>query len=856
MWKKYGMACICLLMIHGPVFVRAENATGRGAVQPVTATDSAPPVAEQNAVDSWTSNGTESADVSNGSVYSLNAVHVVADKLQSGKTTIDGQELHAMPTRSGSVTEALKVVPNVQFSNEESSSLTLGEIAPPRVSISGAKPYENNFLIDGTSVSNTLNPTGLGADGDAVSPSQLDVNGADQTIFYDTTLVDSVSVFTSNVPAKYGAFVGGVVDAELKDPRMDRWHGSLLGRHTRGEWFDLRGVDDESESSAEQPRFKSYTMQGVVDGPVGENAAVLLSASRRWSVIPLLLEENEESESVQDQRRSNENFFAKVLLAPSSDVELRLDATYAPYSEKRWKPSWPGSEWDLENKAWRFGGEAAFQESWGKLTAKIVYSQNGYSRDSASNLREQLGGTGVPDPDEYSRGGLGDAIATNRGIDSGLDLDFDEFLTGALAWRVSTGLDLSNVTTDMWNEETRIEVMTVPSSGQWLLTETDYAESDQSATLNTLGWYAQTDIRWERLTLTPGLRVDHEDFSYNTDVAPRFKAELDTMGDGVFRLVGGVNRYYGGQLRAYAFDRWRPSASRQERWDGTVKFSEGDDKSYEAKGLNTPYSDELMGGFLGEAAGFSYGLEYVRRDHRDQIISKLAGQDADGDDVYKLTNDGKSTYDGVTLTLSRFFETQRFGSHTLTWGATQSKTSTFNGAYNSDVDVDDVSNGYEYDYDRVYYDGEFISRSDMPADDYNAPLVLTVSWLGSWWNDRLRANCATRWRDSTTGLKSDKRTADETPYGTTASKPTTESSEWLDAEGKYHDAYKKGVISGGLLTDVSLEFDAVKEDLFTVSLLFDVFNVFASDGHTGVSEVGVPRSEYGRGYYAGIRCEF
>ncbi len=311
-WKMWGL-CLCLFVAHGPSFVLADNATER-------------------------------AGVSNGTVYNLNTVQVVADKIQSGKTTIDGQELHAMPTRSGSVTETLKIAPNVQFSNEESSSLTQGEIAPPRISISGAKPYENNFLIDGTSVSNTLNPTGLGADGDSVSPGQLDVNGADQTIFYETSLVDSVSVFTSNVPAKYGAFVGGVVDAELKDPRMDRWRGSLLGRHARSEWFDLRGVDDESDSSEGQPRFKRYFTQGMVDGPIGENAAVLLSASRRWSVIPLLLEENEESERIQDQRRSNENFFAKVLLAPNSDVELRLDATYAPYSEKRWKPSWPGSE--------------------------------------------------------------------------------------------------------------------------------------------------------------------------------------------------------------------------------------------------------------------------------------------------------------------------------------------------------------------------------------------------------------------------------------------------------------------------------------------------------------------------------
>jgi hypothetical protein len=771
-------------------------------------------------------------------VYRLDAVKVVADRVEAGRTTIEGQELQSMPSRTDSVTEALKVVPSVQFSNEQTSSLTAGEISPPRVSIAGAKPYENNFLIDGTSVSNTLNPNGLGTDGDSVSPSQLDVNGADQTIFYDTTLVESVTVYTSNVPAKYGAFVGGVVDAELKDPRTDRWHGVLYGRHTRSEWFDLRGVDEDSDSSDNQPRFDSYAVQGGVDGPLNDNAAIMLSASKRWSVIPLLLEENDGSVSDKDQYRSNENYFAKLLLTPSSDLELRFDATYAPYVEERWRPNWPDSEWDLENEAWRLAGEAIFNAGWGKLTGKAVYSQNGYSRDSVSNLRQTVSGSGLPESELLSRGGLGDAITENRGIDLSLDLDFKEFQTGALAWRISTGLDLSNVTTDMWNEDARIEILSVPSNGKWIRTDTDYLEYDQSKTLNTFGWYGQSEMRWGRFTLTPGLRLDHEDFSGNTDLAHRLKAELDTMGDGALRLVAGVNRYYGGQLRAYAFDRWRPSFTRQERWNGTVRYTVGTDRSYLAKGLDTPYSDELMGGILGEVGGFEYGLELVHRDYRDQIISKSVE-----DDVYALTNDGESSYDGITLTLSRSVETERFGTHTFSFGATQSRTRTFNGAFSSDIDVFDVSNGYEYDYDQVYYNGELIDRSDMPADDYNAPLVLTFSWQGNFWEDRFRVNCVSRWRDSTTGLKPDARTADETPYGTTATRPTTESAEWLDAEGRYHNAYAEGVISGGLVTDVSFELDAVKEEMFTLSLLFDISNVFSSDGHSSVSEPNAARSE-------------
>ena len=793
-------------------------------------------------------------------IYRLDPVNVLGEKHQPGKATIAGKELHSLPSRTGSITEAIKGFSNVQFSNEATSSLTGGEIRPPRISIAGAKPYENNFLIDGMSVSNTLNPNGLDSDGDGIVPNELHVNGADQTIFYDKSLVDAVTVYTNNVPAKYGYFVGGVVDADLVDPRTDRWHGVFSGGHSRSEWFDLRGVDEDSTSSDNQARFRSYALRASADGPLSENAGLLVAASQRRSVIPLKRENPDKSTYYDDQKRYSENFFAKLLIVPGTNLKLTLDATYAPYADKRWKPLYDDSDWKTLNKAYRLAGSATVGGSWGELSGKVAYSQNGYSRDSKNNLRETYSGTGVSESEKYFRGGIGDAEVTNRGIDAGIDFDLAEFETGALVWGLSTGLALSNVTTDMWNEETRMEIMTMPSSGKWTRTSTTYPESDQTRTLNTLGWYGQTQIQWRRFTLTPGLRIDHDDFSFNTDVATRLKMELDTMGDGALRLVAGANRYYGGQVRAYAFDRYRPSLTRIIRYNTNPNIlppiKESDDKSYQAKGLDTPYSDELMGGIVGDVAGFEYGLEFVHRDHRDQIISKAREKG-----VYELTNDGKSTYDGISLSLMRSFETGRFGTHALSFGVTKSWSKTFNGAFDSEIDEFKELNDHEYDYDRVYYDGELIDRSEMPANDYNSPAVVTLSWLGSFYDDRFKINCVSRWRDSTTGLMNDLRTADETPFGTAETKSTTASSKWLDAEGLYHDSYKEGIISGGLVTDVSLELDVVKEELFTMSLLLDIFNVFAADGHIGVSQLGgggvkLPRSEYGRGYYAGVRCEF
>ena len=777
----------------------------------------------------------------NGTVYQLEPVRVVAERFETGKAVIGGQELQTMPSRTGSITEALKVVPNVQFSNEESSSLTMGEIAPPRISIAGAKAYENNILVDGLSVSNTLDPSGIDKYGDVPSWTNLDVGGADQTIFYDSRLLDTVTVYTSNVPVKYGNFIGGVVDAETRMPRTDRWHALVEGRHARSEWYELRGVDEKSESSENQPRFRTHRVLATVDGPVTDSLALLLAYSGRWSDIPLRYEE-EDGYTDRVQHRSSENFFAKALLEPASDLQFTLDATYAPYSEERWRPTWTDSDWKVENEAWRLAGTATYLSGWGTLKGRAAYGQSGFSRDSGSNL--WISNTLT---NEQS-GGVGDATTESRSLDLGLDFELSELVTGDVFWRLSTGFDLSNVTTNLWNEAARIEGLTTRSS-----TVIDYLEQDQTKTLNTMGWYLQTEVEWGRLTLTPGLRIDYDDFSFNTNYAPRLKAELDTMDDGALVLVAGASRYFGGQLRAYAFDRYRPNYTTITTLStGSQRFLVGNDRDYQAKGLDTPYSDELMGGLSGRAAGFEYAMELVHRDHRDQLVSKTE----DGE-LYELTNDGKSTYDGITASLARTFEAGRFGVHTLTLGATKSRTKTFDGAYDTDVRADRVSGGAPYDYDRVYYDGELIDRSDLPAADFNAPLVITLGWLGSFNDDRLRINCVSRWRDSTTGLLDDERVADETPYGTTASRPTTESSQWLNADGSYNDAYREGIISGGIITDVSLEYDVLKKDLFSFSLLFDVFNLFNSNLHTGVAESADTRGFVsGRGYYAGVRCEF
>lgn len=791
------------------------------------------------------------AEQADGQVVLAEPVTIRDKRLPADPNTVSGQALEMMPSVTGSITEALKGRSNVQFGYDQDSSQTLGEIAPPRISISGAKPYENNFSIDGMSVTNTLNPSGFD---NSAGFNDLMVGGGDQTIFYDTNLLESITLFPNNIPAEYGGFVGGVVDAKLRDPLRDRWHFTVQGRYTEDAWFNMRDVDRDSDSADSQPEFSIYNGFFSAEGPLTDYAGLLLSVSRRQSFIPLLREEPDGTQHKDDQKRRNDNYFARLVLNPTPKLKLTLDATYAPYEEKRWRAAWPDSDWKNENKSWRFVSQAEYAAAPGLVTAKIAYAQNGFSRDNANNYRYSLMDLGDRSQDDNA-GGVGDAQNKTKQLNIMANFKSRQFDRGDFRWKFASGLDFGYKHTDSWNEAATSDVMILYAAGsrRSLHTLAEYDEMTQSAHIANYGFFAQTDLTWKRLTLSPGVRVDYEDFSNNVDVAPRLKAEVDTFGNGVLRVIAGANRYYGSQLRAYALDRFRPFRTTQTtvftNGNETTVTRTGTDKSFSSAGVDTPYSDELMGGLAGNILGFDYGVDFVHRDKKDQVIAEKG----DGDNYY-LTNKGESTFNGVTVSLARTLHTRRWGNHTFSLSANKSKTKTFNGSYYSEIVRDSESNGYRYSYDHVYLNGEYIARFNMPADDFNAPLIIALTTTSSLFEDRLRINAVTRWRDSAEGLLTDARRSDDTPYGTTTGRNDRTTSEWLTADGRYVDAFKEGTINGGVVTDLTIEYDAFRKDRYALTLIAEVVNLFNSTMETSVSEGGA--TSRGRGFYAGLRATF
>ncbi|PLV63050.1 Plug domain-containing protein, partial [Erwinia sp. B116] len=257
-----------------------------------------------------------------------------------GTQILTKEQIARMPTQNGTITELLKHNPNVRFANTTDSSNTPGEIAPENVSFHGEKFYNNNFMIDGLSNNNTINPGANGGelsnDPDGFSPTDLPAGGT-QSYWINSELVEQLEVFDSNVSAKYGDFTGGVVDARLKDPDLEKSSGKISYRTTRDAWTRYHideAIGEDFYSATKhtyQPKFKKEFYSFSANQPLSDKAGFIFAYNRQKSTIPFYQSALEEWD---DQTRLAETYLLKgTYLADNGDI-FRLTGMYSPHESK------------------------------------------------------------------------------------------------------------------------------------------------------------------------------------------------------------------------------------------------------------------------------------------------------------------------------------------------------------------------------------------------------------------------------------------------------------------------------------------------------------------------------------------
>lgn len=123
-----------------------------------------------------------------------------------------------------------------------------------QISVSGGRPQQNNYILNGTSINDYANS----APGSVLG---LDL-GADA--------VEQFSVMTSNYPADYGRSSGGSINA-VTHSGTRKYHGSVY-EYLRNSAFDAKNYFD-----GEKPPFVRNQFGGAVGGPIYKDRIVFFA---------------------------------------------------------------------------------------------------------------------------------------------------------------------------------------------------------------------------------------------------------------------------------------------------------------------------------------------------------------------------------------------------------------------------------------------------------------------------------------------------------------------------------------------------------------------------------------------------
>ncbi|MBI4454889.1 MAG: TonB-dependent receptor [Acidobacteria bacterium] len=172
-----------------------------------------------------------------------------APLVQTASSTItalvDDKKIRDLPLNGRDFSQLATLQAGVYAPPSMGQNITALFGAGPRISISGARPTQNNFLLDGSDVQDATGRTPAGVSG--------------TTLGVET--VREFTVLTSIYSAEYGKVAGGVINAVTKSG-TNEFHGTVFEFH-RNDNLDARNFFD-----ATKPEFKRNQFGFTAGGPV------------------------------------------------------------------------------------------------------------------------------------------------------------------------------------------------------------------------------------------------------------------------------------------------------------------------------------------------------------------------------------------------------------------------------------------------------------------------------------------------------------------------------------------------------------------------------------------------------------
>jgi hypothetical protein len=785
-------------------------------------------------------------------------VEIVADTISAneslGKTVITKDVIQQRNTGNSTINDIAYTMPNVQFSDtynvlDEDSIL---DIRPSNISISGGHYYENNFIVDGIGT-NTLQ--------DAVSNNLYAVNGTSghpQTVFVNPQMIESVTVYDSNIPASYGGFTGGVFEVKTKDPSGEFHSGFNFGFETDDTTsFNLVAPEDfdPEEDTPEKVQYTKLQYGAYTEAPITDKAAVLFEYSRQESKLKNQQSHIYYSSEEHSATSFTENYKAKVNYQLNDETTLKVGTIYSP---SEMEDHYQGLR-SQKSTSWQHTAELRRETDNSILEITTGYQSNDGERKSpphmyvyrntestdwvSSNLyMAYLGGYGnietteehLPVKANYTLN-LTDTAKINIGAEYVYEHATKSRPEASYAYGIGgVMVDSRIVSADGPDDLTVID-------GEQAFTErTIYQAFEASATINNIGsWVEYSNehsIAGTKLSYRLGLRYDYEDFLEGNNFAPRMAATWTPIE--WMDVTVGWNRYYAGNTLAYKMEELEPGDIDQIRTytvneSGQYVFSSDDWETesishgtkYSQEDVVTPYNDEFTVATVFKGFWGNLKLQYLDRKGKDEFRqSEIIWIDGDWTNrKWSITNDGYSDYEAFT-----FEWTKEWKNHTFNINSTISKAHYSNNTY---------FESYEDDFKEVYYNGEVITKDqlDLIRQNLGSPDYVNLNWTSYWLKDN-RLSVTLNGRI-------------EFAYD------TIRKGSYIRFNGKGYYSYEDYRVSDRYTFNLNTTWVAYESDYGTVSLYVKVRNLFNDTNESGDIE-DYAYYEEGRSVWFGFSYDF
>lgn len=692
-----------------------------------------------------------------------------------GASRLTRERMANQPARNGSINELLSILPGVQFRDNKDSSFNGGEIKPPNLSISGGRANNNNFRIDGIGNNSLLDPLF------DIPNSPSNIPGHPQETFLGTDLLEKLTIYEHNIPARFGGFSGGVIDAQTRDP-APAFEGRVKYRTTRDTWtkFHVSSTDkgdfQAGKDVTKQSHFDKQQISTEVSLPLSTRNRVLLSYQQTFSRLPLALLNNGVN-----QYRREQVFFFKYLGQLSDAEELRLTLTHSPYTEKRFLRKTRDSFFHISNAATTLSASYKHEGLFGDTRIKTALHISDDRREAPQNLLKwDAGSAGTPtskdwglliDSDFSKEGGLGDLERNQQSMEFSVDWKSLPIDRGDTQHSVNIGLLYKFIDADMMRPEdaasyTRPELeatLSCPADDiacvtneQYLSKRKIYLAGSTEVRVQAYDLYVEDDIHYLRFTIRPGLRFSYDDLMQNKNLAPRLAASYDLFGDGSTLLTSGWNRYYDRSIPTYKLRENITPHVLETRSYAAGTLTDWAPKPYLSPfgnrftQLETPYSDEANVGLNQQFFGGRLILEYIERRYRDQLAKEVDPFDIDAKPYVvreaTLNNNGQKDYKSARMAWERQGQ-KHFVSFNLTW----EEVETSNDSYDDIFDDADLE-------EQVWYNGKLLYTYELPRNDYTRPWTANLIWEAQL-PYHLKFTNTTKYRSSYRGLDDSKTNA-------------------------------------------------------------------------------------------------